>query len=61
MKWELELKPQEKKTLQLGYSVLWPKDKKIQETNVSGSRRFCPVCGAQVFGKFCPECGTPMR
>ncbi len=61
VKWELELKPQEKKTLQLGYSVLWPKDKKIQETNVSGGRRFCPVCGAQVFGKFCPECGTPMR
>ena len=58
LKWKLELAPKESRTLILSYKVSWPKDKNIQET-VGSSSKFCPVCGARVFGSFCPECGSP--
>ena len=44
-------------TLNLSYKVSWPKDKNIKETRTAG-KKWCPVCGAEVFGRFCPECGS---
>ena len=44
----------------LSYKVSWPKDKKIRETRPVANR-WCPVCGAQVFGRFCPECGSAVN
>ncbi|MCR4951306.1 MAG: mucoidy inhibitor MuiA family protein [Solobacterium sp.] len=58
VKWDLTMKPQEKKVFTLSWTVSWPKDKKITETAVSSGSRFCPECGARVFGQFCPECGA---
>ena len=48
----------ESASFRVAYHVAWPKDKRIQETRTQGGRRFCPTCGAEVFGKFCPECGS---
>ena len=45
-------------TSALAYKVSWPKDKRISESRSYSGRRFCPVCGAEVFGRFCPECGS---
>ena len=61
VRWDIDLKPQDRKVLKLGYSVSWPKEKKIQETVKSAGTRFCPVCGAKVFGRFCPECGNEVN
>ena len=47
-------------TLALSYKVNWPKDKRIRETK-SIVNKWCPVCGAKVFGRFCPECGSAVN
>ena len=44
-------------TLVLSYKVSWPKDKNIRETRKIVNK-WCPVCGATVYGRFCPECGS---
>lgn len=58
IRWDLDLKPQEKKVFTIAYNVAWPKDKKIEERTVQSGTRFCPVCGSRVYGRFCPECGS---
>jgi hypothetical protein len=58
IRWDLDLKPQEKKDFTIAYNVAWPKDKKIEERTVQSGTRFCPVCGSRVYGRFCPECGS---
>ena len=45
-------------TSSLAYKVSWPKDKKITETREHTGTRYCPACGALVYGRFCPECGS---
>ncbi|MBR4420951.1 MAG: mucoidy inhibitor MuiA family protein [Erysipelotrichaceae bacterium] len=57
---KITVKAKETETTHLSYKVLWPKDKQIQQTR-SQKKTFCPVCGAQVFGRFCPECGNDMQ
>lgn len=54
---KIEVKAKDSQTYRLSYKVLWPKDKRIQQTR-SYKRTFCPVCGAAVTGRFCPECGS---
>ena len=60
VKWEIKAEPAKTENLELEYNISWPKDKRITERRVGGStgKKFCHVCGAQVFGKFCPECGS---
>ena len=60
LKKKVTVKAKETETVHLSYKVMWPKDKKIQETR-SYKKTFCPVCGAEVFGRFCPECGNDMQ
>ena len=55
--WTLKLAPGASETIRLGYKVSRPKDKEISE-RVDGGAKFCPTCGARVYGKFCPECGS---
>ena len=55
--WPLKLAPGASETIRLGYKVSRPKDKEISE-RVDGGAKFCPTCGARVYGKFCPECGS---
>ena len=60
VRWDLDMKPEESRTLTLAYTLAWPKDKRIQETAVQNSP-FCPECGSLTHGmKFCPECGRKM-
>lgn len=56
--WDMELAADESRTLELSWNTVWPKDREITETEVSGGVRYCPECGARVYGKFCPECGA---
>jgi len=60
IRWELRADPNREITLEVEYTISWPKDKRLNERRKSaGPRtRFCPNCGARVFGKFCPECGS---
>ncbi|MBQ1447779.1 MAG: DUF4139 domain-containing protein, partial [Erysipelotrichaceae bacterium] len=53
---ELTIAPKQSETVKLSYKVAWPKDKLIEERQ---QLKYCPSCGARVYGKFCPECGTP--
>ena len=57
---KITVKAKETETSHLSYKVMWPKDKRIQETRTY-KKTFCPVCGAEVFGRFCPECGNDMQ
>jgi conserved hypothetical protein len=63
VKWNILAEPDKTETFELEYNISWPKDKKLTERRVGGTERkkFCNICGAQVFGKFCPECGSPSR
>ena len=54
---KVDVKAKETETYQFSYKVLWPKDKRIQQTRAF-KRTFCPVCGAPVSGRYCPECGS---
>ena len=54
---KIDVKAKETETYLLNYKVMWPKDKRIQQTRAY-RRTFCPVCGAPVTGRFCPECGS---
>ncbi|MBR2809714.1 MAG: mucoidy inhibitor MuiA family protein [Erysipelotrichaceae bacterium] len=53
---ELTIAPKQSETVKLAYKVAWPKDKLVEEKQ---QQKYCPSCGARVYGKFCPECGTP--
>ena len=61
IKWNLLADPDKPETIELEYTISWPKDMRLSERRVGGTtgRKFCHICGAQVFGKFCPECGSP--
>ena len=64
IRWDLELQPEEQKTLTLAYAIAWPKDKKLREVTVplsnSSSRRFCKTCGYPLYNlKYCSNCGSP--
>ena len=54
---KVDVKAKETETYLLSYKVMWPKDKRIQQTRAF-KRAYCPVCGAPVTGRFCPECGS---
>ncbi|MBQ6560147.1 MAG: mucoidy inhibitor MuiA family protein [Erysipelotrichaceae bacterium] len=54
---KVDVKAKETETYHLSYKVMWPKDKRIQQTRAH-KRAYCPVCGAPVTGRFCPECGS---
>ena len=56
--WDMELAANESRTAELSWNTVWPKDREIAEVQTPAGRRYCPQCGAEVFGKFCPECGT---
>ncbi len=56
--WDMELAADESRTLELSWHTVWPKDREITETEASAGVRYCPQCGARVYGKFCPECGA---
>lgn len=56
--WDMELGANESRTLELSWNTVWPKDREITEVQASAGMRYCPQCGARVYGKFCPECGT---
>ena len=56
--WDMELAANESRTAELSWNTVWPKDREITEVQTPAGRRYCPQCGAEVFGKFCPECGT---
>ena len=63
VKWLIFAEPNKTASIDLEYTISWPKDKKLTErrTGGSGRKKFCNVCGAQVFGKFCPECGSVIK
>jgi uncharacterized protein (TIGR02231 family) len=54
---KMDVKAKQTEAYQFSYKVLWPKDKRIQQTRAF-KRTFCPVCGAPVSGRYCPECGS---
>ena len=72
IKWEISLESGSTTELELGYSISWPKDKKIQEKSaplqkkvvppVPSDNGICPTCGNQGgSGKFCVHCGSPLN
>ena len=65
LSWELSVESKKEKTIDVAYTVAWPKDKRLQErkVNISNSSHSgtCKCCGKTgVTGKFCPECGAVM-
>ncbi|MCR5149017.1 MAG: mucoidy inhibitor MuiA family protein [Eubacterium sp.] len=60
IKWELKAEPDKTVTLNVEYTVSWPKDKRLYENRkkIQTKTRFCSVCGKAVTGQFCPECGA---
>ncbi|MBQ5933318.1 MAG: mucoidy inhibitor MuiA family protein [Lachnospiraceae bacterium] len=73
VKWEISLESGSTTELELGYSISWPKDKKIHEKRAPLTSKpvpppqinapgICPTCGNNGgTGKFCVHCGSPMN
>ena len=72
IKWEISLESGSTTELELGYSISWPKDKKIQEKSAPLQKKvvppapsdngICPTCGNPGgSGKFCVHCGSPIN
>ena len=60
IKWLIFAEPNKTESIDLEYTISWPKDKRLTESRKGCSERirFCNTCGARVFGQFCPECGS---
>ena len=55
LRWKTVLKAGSTQVYKFAYRVTWPKDQTLDWTQ---PKTYCPVCGAQVYGRFCPECGS---
>lgn len=63
IEWKLKLEKDKAASVDLEYTVSWPKDKQLNERRkpATGGKKWCRVCGARVYGRYCPNCGAAAR